>query len=159
MAPTQAYLDTLLLYYEEEIEGEAYFQALADVAKKPDHRNKLHLLAKVERHAASATLPLVLKYRLRPRSDAELLSSGQVQARMTNEPWESLLADMALTYPGYIEDFLRLETMAPPEDLPRLRLLTAHETVAIAFLDLEISGAPDSAAPLEAYLKEDIIWE
>lgn len=155
-APTQKYLDTLLLYYEEEIEGEAYFQALAETAEKPDHRDKLHLLAKVEHQAASVILPLIQKYALGPRSDATLSQSGRDQAHIMKNPWDDLLAEMAQTFPGYADDFLRLETMSPREDLPRLKLLTAHETAAIAFLDLELSGARDSVAPLKSYLEKDI---
>ena len=156
VAPTRKYLDTLLLYYEEEVEGEAYFQALAEMAERPDHRNKLHLLARVEHHAASVTLPLIHKYGLTPRSDAILFQSGQDQARTVEKSWDDLLADMAETFPGYIDDFLRLEAMTPREDLPRLKLLTAHETAAIEFLDLEMSGARDSVKPLIAYLEKDI---
>ena len=72
------------------------------------------------------------------------------------EPWADLLAEMARTFPAYVEDFLRLEAMAPPGDLPRLRLLTAHETAAIDFLDLEKSGDKDSVAPMNAYLEKGI---
>ena len=54
--------------------------------------------------------------------------------------------------------------MTPREDLPRLKLLTAHETAAIEFIDLEMSGARDSVAPMNrdsvapmnAYLEKDI---
>jgi dimethylamine/trimethylamine dehydrogenase len=155
-SPTQVYLDTLLLYYEEEIEGEAYFQTLADMAGNPDHHNKLQLLAKVEHHAANVTLPLIRKYALTPRSDATLFQSGQDQAHTAFKPWGDLLANMARTFPGYVDDFLRLEAMAPCEDLPRLKLLTAHEVAAIAFLDLELLGAQGSVAPLSAYLEKDI---
>jgi dimethylamine/trimethylamine dehydrogenase len=154
--PTQAYLETLLLYYEEEVEGEAYFEALADLTEKSDHRDKLHLLARVEHHAASVTLPLIRKYALTPRSDAILFQSGQDQARATEKPWDDLLADMARTFPRYVDDFMRLEAMAPCEDLPHLKLLTAHEIAAIEFLDLEMSGARDSVAPMNAYLEKDI---
>ncbi len=154
--PTQKYLDTLLFYYEEEVEGQAYFQALAEMAEKPDHRDKLHLLAKVEHHAANVTLPLIHKYTLTPRSDANLFQSGQDQARKVEKPWDDLLAEMVRTFPAYIDDFLHLEVIAPQEDRPRLKLLTAHETAAIEFLDLEISGARDSVAPLIAYLEKDI---
>ena len=154
--PTQKYLDTLLLYYEEEVEGEAYFQTLAEMADAPNHREKLHLLANVEHHAAAVTLPLILKYGLTPRSDKILFQSGREQARKIESPWNDLLAEMVRTFPGYIDDFLRLEAMAPREDLPRLKLLSAHETAAIEFLDLEVLGAHDSVAPLKAYLEKDI---
>ena len=86
-----------------------------------------------------------------------MFQSGQDQARTAGMPWRDLLADMAQTFPGYIDDFLRLEAMAPCEDLPRLKLLTAHENAAIEFLDLEISGARDSVTPLKAYLEKDIV--
>ena len=46
--------------------------------------------------------------------------------------------------------------MTPCEDLPRLKLLTAHETAAIEFLDLELSDARDSVALVNAYLEKDI---
>ena len=155
-APTQKYLDTLLLYYEEEVEGEAYFQTLAEMAGNPDHRHKLQLIAKVEHYAAAITLPLIHKYELSRRSDAVLFKLGQDQARKTEKSWINLLEDMGRTFPGYVEDFLRLEAMAPQEDLPRLKLLTAHETAAIEFLDLETSGVRVSVAPLNAYLEKDI---
>lgn len=155
-APTQAYLDTLLLYYEEEVEGETYFKALADFAAQPDHSDKLNLLAKVENHAANITLPLIRKHNLTPKDDARLFQSGQEMARRDNKTWADLLAEMARLFPGYVDDFLRLEAMAPPEDLPRLKLLTAHEVAAIEFLDLELSGAQGSVAPLNAYLEKDI---
>jgi len=154
--PTQTYLDTLLLYYEEEVEGEAYFQTLAEMAKKPDQRNKLQLLAKVEHHAASVTYPLIRKYALTPRSNTILFQSGQDQAQAAFKLWGDLLAEMARTFPGYVDDFLALEAMAPPEDLPCLKLLTAHEVAAVAFLDLELSGTRGSVAPLNAYLEEGI---
>ena len=154
--PTQVYLDTLLLYYEEEVEGEAFFQVLAEKAEKRDHRDKLYLLAKVEHHAAKVTLPLIHKYALTPRNDAVLFQSGQDQARAAVKPWRDLLADMAQSFPGYVDDFLRLEAMAPPEDLPRLKLLTAHEVAAVEFLELELSGRQDSVAAMNDYLKKGI---
>ena len=59
-------------------------------------------------------------------------------------------------FPGYIEDFQRLEAMAPPEDLPRLKLLTEHEVAAVEFLNLEISGEKNSVEPMMNYLRMDI---
>lgn len=51
MPSLDAYLRTLLLYYEEEIIGEAYFHGLA---RHFDEREKIVLLARVERRAATA---------------------------------------------------------------------------------------------------------
>jgi hypothetical protein len=64
--PSQLYLDTLLQYYEEEVQGEAYFNGIADRLSEPDHQAKMQLMAKVEKFVAAVVLPLVRKYDLKP---------------------------------------------------------------------------------------------
>jgi dimethylamine/trimethylamine dehydrogenase len=113
-------------------------------------------MAAVENQAANVTLPLIRKHGLTPRGDADLLRSGREMARKAAKPWGELLAEFARDFPGYVKDFQRLETMAPPEDLPRLKLLTEHEIAAVAFLNLEISGEKNSVAPMVNYLSMDI---
>ena len=61
---SQKYLDTLKLYYEEEVEGEAYFAALAERLTDPDEKRKMQMMADVETFAAAAVKPLLDKYRL-----------------------------------------------------------------------------------------------
>lgn len=148
----QHYLDTLLLYYEEEIEGEAYFHELARIFEASAHKMRLTLLAEVERHAAEAVAPLIGKYGLSPRSTAELTRSGQAQARRGPAEWPGLMAEMNRTYPGYLAAFQRLEAMGPTEDRLRLAFLTRHEVAAMEFLNLEGQGAESSVAPLRDYL-------
>ena len=148
----QDYLEKLLLYYEEEIEGEAYFHELARMFDAPAHKSRLALLAEVERHAAAAVAPLIEKYGLSPRSTAELIRSGQAQARRGPAEWSGLMAEMNRTYPGYLAAFQRLEVMGPTEDRPRLAFLTEHEVAAMEFLSLEGQGEPGSEAPLRGYL-------
>ena len=79
---TQKYLDTVLLYFEEEIMGEAYFYGLAERFDEPGAKEKLSLLAKVERHAAEAVRPLLNKYDLVPRPETILagLEEEQIEA-------------------------------------------------------------------------------
>ena len=74
------YLETLQLYYEEEIEGEAYFARLSERFDDPDHARKLHLLAEVERHAAEGVAPLIEKHGLTPRPTEALIESGHADA-------------------------------------------------------------------------------
>jgi hypothetical protein len=149
------YLDTLLLYFEEEVEGEAYFAELARRFDDPGHRAKLGLLAEVERHAAAAVAPLIDRYGLRPRPVSELVDSGRRDARQTPADWAALLDEMARTYPGYLAAFEALEAMAPPADLPRLAFLTEHEVAAMRFLACEARDPATSAVPLQAYLGSD----
>ena len=153
--PDQTYLDTLLLYYEEEIEGEAYFAELARLFSQPEHKEKLTLLAQVESHAAKAVAPLIARHQLEARARQSLMASGRDQARATAADWPALLAEMNKTYPGYLSDFTALEAMAPPPDRQRLAFLTEHEVAAIAFLEREGQGKADSSAPLIEYLAAD----
>jgi len=150
---TDTYLDTLCLYYEEEVEGEAYFAELADMASDPHQKACLILLAEVERHAADAVRPLIDKYRLNPRPSSDLIADGQDDARSSAPDWPDLLDAMHNTYDGYLDDFRRLEALGPQEDQFRLAFLTEHEVVVIAFLQRERANAPDSTAPLVSYLR------
>jgi transposase len=146
------YLETLLLYYEEEIEGEAYFAELAGAFDDQAHRDKLTLLARVERHAAEAVTPLIARHGLTPRDTAALVASGQAEARATAADWPALLAEMTESYPGYLRDFRALEAMGPPADRARLSFLSAHEVAALAFLAREATDPDQSAAPLRDYI-------
>ena len=147
------YLETLKLYYEEEIEGEAYFFRLAERLDDPDHSAKMRLLGDVETYAAAAVKPLLDKHGLLPRPRAELTASGRTQADEKPADWLALLEDMRRTFPAYIDDFEALEAMAPVEDAVPLKTLTAHEIAAIAFLEREAKGDQNSTDPLLHYLR------
>ena len=146
------YEETLVLYYEEEVEGEAYFLEWANAFDTPDHKAKMGLMGEVERHAAAAIRPLLEKYGLTPRPRADLVASGISGARQATRDWDAAIAEMTETFPGYIEDFERLEAMAPPEDRAVLNFLTEHEVAAIRFLALEKTDPAHSATPLQDYL-------
>lgn len=151
--PTQKYLDTLLLYYEEEVEGEGFFQALADRLNDADQKAKMVIMADVERFSAASVEPLLSKYQLTPKSKKELTLSGQAHADSSSLDWIAILEGMAKTFPGYIDMFKDLEAMAPVEDLPMLEVLTAHEIAALDFLHLELQGDPNSVSPMMHYLE------
>lgn len=147
-----AYLEKLQLYYEEEIEGEAYFARLAARFADPDCHRKLHLLAEVERHAAAGVAPLIARHGLSPRARAALTASGHAEADATALDWSALMAGMRQSYPGYLAAFAALEALGPPEDRDLLSFLTEHEVAAIRFLEQEALDPTRSTAPLETYL-------
>ncbi len=154
-----AYRKTLLDYYEEEIMGEAYFYALAEHFDGKGERDKLRLLARVERCAAEAVRPLLRKHDLMPREEPVLESLGEADvAAHQDYGWHELMAYMVARYPGYVDDFEGLERLAPDEDLPALKLLTRHELAAIEFAGREVAGEADSAAPLHRYLEQCKVW-
>lgn len=150
--PCETYLKLLLLHYEEEVEGEACFSELAARFADADQWSKLDLLAQVEAHAAKAVEPLIEKYGLIPRSAEDLARVGKSGARIADADWERLLVEMSDAYPGYVDDFKRLEQMGPPEDRPRLSVLTEHEVAAVEFLALESTAPAESTVPLRAHL-------
>ncbi len=155
MPDRNSYLETLLLYYEEEVMGEAYFSELSRHFDEAGAAEKLQLLADVERHAAQAVEPLVRRHKLKPRDARELADLGAADVRgHCKLSWQQFVTYMVERYPAYIDDFEGLERMAPSEDLPALKFLTEHEHAAIDFANRELDGRPNSIAPLLAYLKD-----
>lgn len=149
------YLATLLLYYEEELMGKAYFYGLCAHFPDTDQQNKLRLLAQVEHHSAQAVRPLIDKYALEPRRAEELSAIGATKVDAHKHwTWLELVTYMVQRYPRYLDDFAYLENLAPEEDQPPLRFLTRHEVAAIAFAEQELAGDADSASPLNRYLAE-----
>jgi hypothetical protein len=53
------------------------------------------------------------------------------EAWFADHDWHRFVTDMAERFPGYIDEFERLEIMAAEEDLAPLEFLTEHEVVAI----------------------------
>jgi dimethylamine/trimethylamine dehydrogenase len=144
------YLDTLLRYYEEEIEGEAYFYGLAEHFKE---REKTRLLARVERHSIAMIEPLLQKYSLQSRDEATLALEGRRHVESHQSyAWPQFMRHIIERYPGYLDDFKALERMAPTADLPALQHLTEHEVVVIDFAKKELAGDADSCVPLLDYL-------
>jgi len=148
-----AYRDTLCRYYEEEIEGEAYFAELARRCADPLARHRLHLLAEVERHAAGAVAPLIARHGIVPKERAALIASGIAEARAAPARWSDLAAEMRQSYPGYVEAFLALEALGPADDRARLAFLTGHERAALDFLHRDAAGEAGAEAPLHRYLR------
>jgi dimethylamine/trimethylamine dehydrogenase len=146
------YLDTLLRYYEEEIEGEAYFYALAEHFTE---REKTRLLARLERHSVAMIPPLLQKYGLQPRDETTLAREGRGHVESHQSfTWPQFMHYIIERYPGYLDDFTALERMAPAADLPALRHLTEHEVIVIDFAKKELAGDADSCIPLLDYLDE-----
>ena len=147
------YRERLLLYYEEEVMGEAYFNGLARYFSGAVEREKLAWLAKVEHRAGEVIRPLLEKHGLVPRDVSVLKPLGEAHVeRRRRYSWADLMAYMVARYPAYLEEFKELERLAPEDDLPALKLLTHHEVVTIDFANREIAGDPDSLASIREYL-------
>jgi len=151
--PPDDYEGTLLLYFEEEIMGEAYFNGMAERFETPSQKRNLTLLAEVERFTAEAVRPLLEKHGLVARPDPVLHQLGREQIdKSASLGWDGFVDYMVERYPEYMPAFYALEAMAPVEDLKELKILTQHEVVVIDFARKEQAGDPDSSKPLLDYL-------
>ena len=145
------YLETLLSYYEDEISGEAYFYALADHFAE---RDKIILLARIERVAAQAIFPLLEKHGLIPKDESVLKRQERSYLELHQSySWQEFMTYIVERYPAYLDEFKSLEQMAPNEDLEALNILTNHEVAVIDFAERELAGDPNSLAPLIQYLE------
>ncbi len=152
-AITRSYEETLVAYFEEEIEGEAYFKALAAHFSEPGAAEKLVLMGEVERCSANVMRPLLAKYGLKTRDETMLREKAVTTiGRDSGRSWSEFVDHVAGYYPVYIDTFEALERMAPAEDRAALERLTEHEHVTIAFAERERAGIADSAKPMRDYV-------
>ena len=149
----QRYLDAVLRAYEGEVGGEAYFKALTDVFSKPDHHEKLMLLAAVEKRTGNALRPLIKRHGLEPLDNAALIARGEafVEERAFRR-WSDLIENMTTRYPGFVEKFKALEATGPAEDKGALEILVEHEIALLDFAEHEAAGDADSLATVRAFL-------
>jgi dimethylamine/trimethylamine dehydrogenase len=149
----RSYEETLVWYFEEEIEGEAYFHALAEYFDEPGAAEKLHVMAEVERCAADTMRPLLKRHNLETR-DEDALRAGAVTriGKDAKRTWPEFVDHVVDYFPIYVPMFEALENMAPPEDHAALERLTDHEHVTIDFAKREQAGDSDSARPMLDYI-------
>ena len=147
------YLEALLAAYEDEVVGEAYFRGLSERFEAAAHREKLALLAELERHTAGVVLPLVDRHGLSPRPPAVLDEQGRSEAASyAGSDWDDLMREMAGTYGVYVEEFRALERMAPEDDRAALARLTRHESLIIDFAERELAARADSLDAIRDFL-------
>jgi dimethylamine/trimethylamine dehydrogenase len=150
------YAQGLLAAYEDEVSGEAYFGGLADHFPVETQRDKLALLAEVERHTAGVLLPLVERHGLAPSPVPVLHELGRTEAAAWHGGgWPGLMQEMAGDYQVYVEEFRALERMAPDDDRPALARLTRHELLIIGFAEKELAGSADSLNAIRCFVEGD----
>jgi dimethylamine/trimethylamine dehydrogenase len=145
------YQTGLLLAYEEEVEGEAYFAGLAQ-HYEGRHRKVMLELAELERETALTLLPLIAKYALVPREQSELIAAGSTEAvSRSGTSWSTLIEGLVKTLPRFVEEFEAIEGLGPAEDLAILRLATAHEVALLQFALREKAGDGQSLEPIAEF--------
>ena len=148
------YEAALVVSYEEEISGEAYFARLAEFYSGRQSRALL-LLAQIEKCTALAIRPLLDRHRLVAADPAKLRAIGRAEAEThIGDTWQTLVAGMVSKFPDFVEEFEQIERLAPVKDRELIGILKEHELAAIEFARTEAAGAPNSLTPLEAFLAD-----
>ena len=147
------YQATLLLFYEEEVMGEAFFAGLARKFPAPRADRAMRLFSTMERCVADHVRPLLDKYGLCPRSDEELHRIGSLEAaQRVTSTWQDYMTSVATTFPAFLEEFAALRRVAPEADLLLLKIFDDHEVATIDFAKREIAGDPDSFVSLNDFI-------
>ncbi len=141
--------------YEGEVGGHAYFTRLAACYADPDQIQKLKCLARLEKRTAQWLRPVLARYGLTPRPDAETCDRSIERADADAEKtWQQLIVHFRDDYPPYILTFEAMEAAGTDEDQPALRALTQHEVAIVEFAKRELAAVQPSELPLETLLAE-----
>jgi hypothetical protein len=144
------YTVKLLDAYEEEVAGAVYFDGLA--VGYPAQSAFFARCAAGERAMANQMTPLLKKYQLTPRPQAELEARGLQYVRMdAGGDALELLRRSVHSYARYVEEFQALEALGPPEDQAILAALTAHEIRLIEWMRAETAPG-DEHGSMRNYL-------
>ncbi|NQY08777.1 MAG: hypothetical protein HRT71_04585 [Flavobacteriales bacterium] len=155
------YLDTLLRFHEEEIQGEGYNYRLMCYFKEDHEIEKTIILAKVERHTAEQVRELLNKYKgqfeeneLKFRTLEELLSEGRTWKdwEATEYDWKDEMDEIVSFYWIYNREFNDLGRISPPEDWHYLEAMYNHELAVIDFARGEFEDRPAAIDTMYAYL-------
>lgn len=146
------YAAAIVLAYEEEISGEAFFQHLASFYSARQ-RQAMLLLAEVERLTAISARPLIERHGLTTADPVALHIQGKASAEaLRGTSWDALISGMVRNYPAFVLEFEQIERLAPAADRVLTRVLIEHEVAAVEFAELEAAGDGQSLRPLEAFI-------
>lgn len=141
--------------YEGEVGGHAYFNRLAACYTDPDQSQKLECLARLEKRTAEWLRPVLARYGLTARPDAESGVRGIKAADADAEKsWQQLIIHFRDDYAPYILEFETLEAAGTDEDQPALRALTQHEVAIVEFAKRELAAVQPSELPVASLLTE-----
>ena len=127
-----------------EIQGEAFFNALAD-AEAGDRREKWLTLATLEQVTGERMAAVLRERGVHPKAPAEsgrLLDAAEQYAKM---PFSQAVASMRPILVDAIGRFEALLAQAPEAERESMRFLVDHERALLRFVDLEAEGAGDES--------------
>ena len=155
---TKAFHECLLDVYHGEMAGEAAFEGMLARAEDAQQRYIVGSLLQFETEGKAKLRPLLMRYDLSMRDDAESMSgaaaaAGQLNALLWVERF-SALGDLVRR--SYLPRYQELATLVSADEDPEAARIAAfmgaHERALVALSDNIVAGAPDPAAPVSALL-------
>ena len=147
------YRNGILLAWQGEQWGKAFFERLAEATDDPAHRAKWKVLAELEEATGNRLAPL-LGDDADPGSVEDLRPVEAAVAAYSRLDWSDALEQMMTILDPAIERFRELLAMAPDEDRETVQILFDHEVALKRFAERELAGdSKTSLAPVRTVIE------
>ena len=147
------YRDGILLAWQGEQWGKAFFERIAQATEDAGQRAKWEVLAELEEATGNRLLPLLDPDAERPSAESyrALDNTVDTYAKLS---WTEALEQMVPVLDPAIERFERLLELAPNEDRETVQILVDHEVALKRFAERELAGDPrTSLDPVRAVIE------
>ena len=147
------YRDGILLAWQGEQWGKAFFERIAQATEDAGQRAKWEVLAELEEATGNRLLPLLDPDAERPSAEGyrALDAAVDTYAKLS---WTEALEQMVPVLDPAIERFEKLLAMAPNEDRETVQILVDHEVALKRFAERELAGDPQTSLdPVRAVIE------
>ena len=138
------YRDGILLAWQGEQWGKAFFERIALATEDAGQRAKWEVLAELEEATGNRLLPLLDPDAERPSAEGYRALDAAVDT-YTKLSWTEALEQMVPVLDPAIERFEKLLEMAPNEDREAVQILVDHEVALKRFAERELAGDPQTS--------------
>ncbi len=148
----ESYQAQLQRAWAGEVQGEAFFAALAEQTTDREWQQKWHTLAELERRTGAALEPIV-----EAGQDTRLETGPAVAAarELAAEPMPQGLASLVTVIDSAVDAYNTLRDTGPDAHKVELDILARHEIALQTFIRRELAGQPaDSLEEVDELLQE-----
>ena len=140
------YHQALIIAYEDEVGGAAYFRELTNIFTDVEKVEKLQVLVQLEKQTTDALYTLIKRHNLTTQPKEHVSNKAIFEAKQTakGKTWDDLLKGFAHEFPPYIDEFKECLSLAPYEDRAILQQTIEHEVALVEFVEQELKNSSNS---------------
>jgi hypothetical protein len=147
-APSDEAIRLWVESYQGEVLGEAYFAGMAQRVTDPMLREKIDLLACLERSTKELLEPVIRRLGVSAEPDPAVLDAA---GNVTDVEYLPMLKSFVTAAAEYLGRYTRLRSLVEPSDASIVDQLIAHELAFELFARRELAGESDnSTEPIHA---------